>query len=176
MNYARNGATIHTIYIPHHHAPATSNLVLGGGESAVETMNFWGGWTEQPNARLPNDGLQDACSVVVSPTSYIHLLGGQDLETSWGTNTHYRLKIGDFSEGWEVMPNMPVSLQNHGCVTASIGQSMGIVVTGGRDEPISSSSNRAFFYDLNLDLWTELGELPEPRGFHSMGLIGQGVG
>ena len=28
----------------------------------------------------------------------------------------------------------------------------------------------------DLELWTELSELPEPRGFHSMGLIGQGVG
>ena len=72
---------------------------------------------------------------------------------------------------------MPVSLQDHGCVAASIGQSSGIFVTGGRDEPtLSSFSSRAFFYDLNLDLWTELGELPEPRGFHSMGLIVQGVG
>ena len=105
MNYARYGATIHSISILHPQSPSTSNLVLGGGESAVETLNIWGGWREQPNARLPNDGLQDACSVVVSsPTSpyssYIHLLGGQDLETSLGTNTHYRLKIIDgFSEG-----------------------------------------------------------------------------
>ena len=81
MNYARYGATIHSITILHPQSPSTSNLVLGGGESAVETLNIWGGWREQPNARLPNDGLQDACSVVVSsPTSpyssYIHLLGG----------------------------------------------------------------------------------------------------
>ena len=72
---------------------------------------------------------------------------------------------------------MPVSLQSHGCVSATIGQSSGIVVTGGRDEPTSSSySNQAFFYDLKLEHWTELRELPEPRSFHSMGLIGQGVG
>merc|ERR1719278_1848884 len=73
------------------------------------------------------------------------------------------------------MPNMPVSLQNHGCVAASIGQSSGIVVTGGAEPTSSSYSNRAFFYDLYLELWTELNELPEPRGRHNMGLIGQGV-
>ena len=79
MNYARFGAPIQTIHIPQIQSPATSNLVLGGGESSVETLNYWGGWTEHANARLPNDGLQDACPVVVaSPTdpytSYIHLL------------------------------------------------------------------------------------------------------
>ena len=179
MIYPRFYATIHTF--------DRFNLVLGGGESAVEILNGqgMGGWTEVASARLPNDGLQDACSVVVaSPTSasdsYIHLLGGKELETNWGTNSHYRLMTtydGVSSEGWEVMHHMPVALQNHACVAASIGQSSGIFVTGGRDEPTASSySNQAFFYDLNLDLWTELGELPEPRGFHSMGLIGEGVG
>jgi len=176
MNYARFGATMHAIYISEIQAPPTSILVLGGGESAVETFNLYGGWREHANASLPNDSLQDACSVLVdSPTepyiSFIHLLGGL-----LGGKQHYRLLVSHqgLSEGWEAMHDMPVSLQNHACVAASIGQSSGIVVTGGY-EPASSTSNRAFFYDLNLELWTELSELPEPRGFHSMGLIGQGV-
>ena len=78
----------------------------------VETLNYFGGWTEHANASLPHDGHQDTCSVVVdSPTypynSYIHLLGGEE---------HYRLLVSmqGLSEGREVMDNMSVFLQNHG--------------------------------------------------------------
>jgi len=174
MNYARSDANIHTF--------DAFNLVLGGGNSAVEilTGDGMGDWIEVESARLPDDSLTAACSVqVASPTSlstsYIHLLGGR-AETSFGTNMHYRLKVASDSEmSWEVMPEMPVAQQTHGCVVASIAQSYGIFVTGGRNDQNGPYSNQAFFFDLTSELWTELQELPEPRGWHSMGLIGQGV-
>ena len=63
------------------------------------------------------------------------------------------------------------------CCSQYIGRSGGILVTGGRDEPTPFVySNQAFFYDLNLELWAELCVLPEPQGFHRMGLLGEGVG
>ena len=87
------------------------------------------------------------------------------------------LKVASDSEmSWEVMPEMPAAQQNHGCVVASNAQSSGIFVTGGRNDPSGSYSNQAFFFDLNSEIWTELQELPESRVWHSMGLIGQGVG
>ena len=117
MIYGRMGATIHTFsntYVGGPPSTSQFNLVLGGGESAVETLNtyYMGGWKEQASARLPDDGLQSACSVVVASLdsphdSYIHLLGGLELETSWGTNAHYRLLVTDPSgvsaEGWETI-------------------------------------------------------------------------
>jgi len=174
MNYARSDANIHTF--------DAFNLVLGGGNSAVEILagDGMGEWVEVESARLPDESLSSACSVqVASPTSvstsYIHLLGGR-AETSLGTNMHYRLKVASDSEmSWEVMPEMPVAQQKHGCVVASIAQSSGIFVTGGRNDQSGPYSNQAFFFDLTSELWTELQELPEPRGWHSMGLIGQGV-
>jgi len=174
MNYARFDANIHTF--------DTFNLVIGGGNSAVEVLTGDGvaEWFEVESARLPDESLSSACSVqVASPTSastsYIHLLGGR-AETSLGTNMHYRLKVVSDSEmSWEVMPEMPVAQQKHGCVAASTAQSYGIFVTGGRNDPSGSYFSQAFFFDLNSEIWTELQELPEPRGWHSMGLIGQGV-
>merc|ERR1719209_250284 len=173
MNYARSDANIHTF--------DAFNLILGGGNSAVEilTGDGMGEWIEVESARLPDESLSSACSVqVASPTSastsYIHLLGGR--AESFGTNMHYRLKVASDSEmSWEVMPEMPAAQQNHGCVVASNAQSSGIFVTGGRNDPSGSYSNQAFFFDLNSEIWTELQELPESRVWHSMGLIGQGV-
>ena len=68
------------------------------------------------------------------------------------------------------------SLSECGCLAADIGQTSGIIVTGGDDELSMGFSNKAFFYDIELEHWTELRELPQPRAFHNMGLIGEGVG
>ena len=46
----------------------------------------------------------------------------------------------------------------------------------GYDELSMGFSNKAFFYDIELEHWSELRELPQPRAFHNMGLIGEGVG
>ena len=185
MNFPRFDATIHTFEsgLP---AQPGFNLVLGGGESAVEILpgGGAGGWTEVEGARLPYYTSQGSCSVVVTSstsayTSYIHLLGGQEDGTSWATNSHYRLKVDSNSvsnEGWELMHHMPLALQDHGCLASDIGQTSGIIVTGGYDELSMGFSNKAFFYDIELEHWTELRELPQPRAFHNMGLIGEGVG
>ena len=185
MNFPRFDATIHTFEsgLP---AQPGFNLVLGGGESAVEILpgGGAGGWTEVEAARLPYYTFQGSCSVVVTSstsayTSYIHLLGGQEDGTSWATNSHYRLKVdsnGVSNDGWELMHHMPLALQDHGCLAADIGQTSGIIVTGGYDELSMGFSNKAFFYDIELEHWTELRELPQPRAFHNMGLIGEGVG
>jgi len=112
MNYARSDANIHTF--------DAFNLVLGGGNSAVEILTGDGvaEWFEVESARLPDESLSSACSVqVASPTStstsYIHLLGGR--AESLGTNMHYRLKVAlDTEMSWAVMPKMPVAQENHG--------------------------------------------------------------
>merc|ERR1711973_543065 len=178
MNFGRFDATIHTFT----RGKGGFNLVLGGGESAVETVGVGGSWTEVASARLPNDGLQHGCSVVVGsqdPDSYyIHLLGGQEEETAWGMNSHYRLTItydGVGVDGWQLMHHMPMALQKHGCVATTIGQASGIIVTGGYDSGGPGYSNMVFFYDTELEQWTNLRTLPVPLAYHSMGLIGDRV-
>ena len=129
MNYARFGAPIQTIHIPQIQAPATSNLVLRGGKSSVETLNYWGRWTEHANACLPNEGLQDAFSMVVASsndpyTSYIHLLGGRIWRRPGAPTRRLRLTLQRGLEG-----DAP-----HACVPAEPR------VSGGQYRPIEWNS------------------------------------
>ena len=76
--------------------------------------------------------------------------------------------------GWERMHHMPVALRSHGCTAATIKQSSGIVVTGGKDNPNGDFFDRAFFYDVALDLWTHGAHRPGggAKKFLSISVLG----
>merc|ERR1719186_536582 len=148
--------------------------VTGGFEddwNKVERVPFgYQKWEVIPEWSLPYDlfsGGGYPCSAVVD-NRYIHLMGCTSPGCKSEEAIHLRLDV-ESTHGWDLMPNMQKARKAFGCVATSEG----IWTTGGYQD--SQYLDTVEFFNLGTEEWETMAPLDTPRGYHTMGLLGEEV-
>jgi N-acetylneuraminic acid mutarotase len=144
--------------------PTTLEEMVGNDKVELQYVSSFekttlGGWmqgTSMPHPRYYGGSVM----YTRNDTSWLYVLGGDT--TGGGVATATCLKYNVITDTWEYIAPLPEPLRTN--ATAILGDK--IYTMGGFNAPFPSPAVASFYeYDINVNSWTQMPDLPDPMFF-----------